>query len=93
MSAHRAFTRNIRRPGVHINTAGCVGIRALTDSRSATDPNRGHLVDSPQGFPHIHSYPQVIVHNALCASSSTKHFAAWAVSSPQLLVRRRIVDS
>ncbi len=32
MSAHRAFPRNIRRDGTHINTGDCVAIRALIDS-------------------------------------------------------------
>ena len=77
MSAHRAFIRKIRRDVDLFNTTDWVPFPALWRAPSVTVGKRAQLCVQIGSSPHIHSYPQALVHNALCATSSTHLFAGW----------------
>ena len=76
MSAHRAFTRNIRRGRALFNMVDCIGFPALGKIRSVTVDKRAQLCTRIGSSPHIHTYPQALVHNLLCASRPPYLFAS-----------------
>ncbi len=53
----------------------CAGFPALEKTPSVTVGKRVQVGIENRRYPHINSYPQVLVHNALCASSGQELFA------------------